>query len=123
MGYPDYDRQQFMSAVIAVDDALNANVADIYKSQPLAQDWARIAKSAEETGEAVAAYIGMTGQNPRKGICDTREHFYDELADAALTFIYALQHFTKDARQTWEILSARADTHCARLCNHAVSNG
>ena len=33
----------------------------------------RVMKLAEETGEAVAAYIGMTGQNPRKGtLCHPR---------------------------------------------------
>jgi hypothetical protein len=115
MGYPDYDRQQFMSCIEWVDSVLDANVADEYKSQPLAQDWARISKGIEESGEAISAYIGMTGQNPRKGISDTREHFYEEMADAALTFIYGLQHFTKDAKETWRILSERAETHFKRL--------
>ncbi|WP_147268435.1 MazG-like family protein [Spongiactinospora rosea] len=32
-----------------------------------------ILKIAEEFGEAVQAYIGITGQNPRKGVYGTRE--------------------------------------------------
>jgi NTP pyrophosphatase (non-canonical NTP hydrolase) len=44
-----------------------------------------IMKIAEEFGEAVQAYIGVTGQNPRKGIYATRDDVQKELADVIVT--------------------------------------
>lgn len=44
-----------------------------------------IMKIAEEFGEAVQAYIGITGQNPRKGTYGTREDVQKELADVIVT--------------------------------------
>ena len=44
----------------------------------------RVMKIAEETGEAVAAYIGMTGRNPRKGITATPDDVAGELCDVVL---------------------------------------
>ena len=44
-----------------------------------------IMKIAEELGEAVQAYIGVTGQNPRKGTYGTREDVQKELADVIVT--------------------------------------
>ncbi|MCW2898884.1 MAG: hypothetical protein JWO67_1149 [Streptosporangiaceae bacterium] len=44
-----------------------------------------IMKIAEEFGEAVQAYIGVTGQNPRKGVYGTREDVQKELADVIVT--------------------------------------
>jgi NTP pyrophosphatase (non-canonical NTP hydrolase) len=82
------------------DQHLDAKCAVTYKEQPLAQDWARVAKIAEEAGEAVDALIGMTGQNPRKGYYAEGADLLDELADAAFTAVYAIQHFTKDIAVT-----------------------
>ncbi|WP_198541291.1 MazG-like family protein, partial [Parafrankia soli] len=42
-------------------------------------------KVVEELGEAVAALIGMTGQNPRKGVTHTQADLLGELYDVALT--------------------------------------
>lgn len=97
------------------DNYLDDNVSAIYLAQPLAQDWARIAKIIEELGEAIQAFIGMTGQNPRKGISDTEEHMLEELADTALTAMYAIQHFTKDKTRTRFILDARHALHLDRI--------
>lgn len=44
-----------------------------------------IMKIAEELGEAVQAYIGITGQNPRKGVYGTRDDVQKELADVIVT--------------------------------------
>lgn len=44
-----------------------------------------IMKIAEEFGEAVQAYIGVTGQNPRKGVYGTRDDIQKELADVIVT--------------------------------------
>jgi hypothetical protein len=90
----------------SIDLWLDRDVAGTYQDQPLAQDWARVAKVAEETGEAIDRLIALTGQNPRKGVCGTREELLGELADVALTAILAMQHFTKDAPETFRLLDA-----------------
>jgi len=101
--------------VLWMDDDLDGQVADLYKDQPLAQDWARVAKVAEEVGEAIAALIGITGQNPRKGVYGTDDDLLDELADVALTGLYAMQHFIGgDGEQTIGRLLQRAKHHKAR---------
>jgi hypothetical protein len=107
--------------VTEIDEWLDANVSEAYKDQPLAQHWARVAKAGEEAGEAIDALIAWTGQNPRK---PQRDEAYgelmDELADTALTAIYGMQHFTKDADETARLLLARLAHHHGRL---VVRNG
>ena len=104
--------------VIEVDEILDANVSDIYKQQPLAQDWARVAKVIEEAGEAINELILYTGQNPRKGEHPERyARLLMELADATLTPIYAIQHFTKDIEITQAVLDTAAGRHLERLRN------
>ncbi|WP_026411827.1 MazG-like family protein [Actinomadura oligospora] len=49
-----------------------------------------IMKIAEEFGEAVQAYIGVTGQNPRKGVHGSRDDVRRELADVLVTAGIAL---------------------------------
>ncbi|MCP2342971.1 MazG-like family protein [Actinomadura rupiterrae] len=44
-----------------------------------------ILKITEELGEAVQAYIGVTGQNPRKGVHSTRDDVQKELSDVIIT--------------------------------------
>jgi hypothetical protein len=99
-----------------VDEILDANVSDAYKRQPLAQHWARVAKAGEEAGEAVDALIAWTGQNPLKPQRDAAYvELLNELADTALTGIYAMQHFTKDADETMGMLFSRLELHHSRL--------
>ncbi|KOT94561.1 hypothetical protein ADK70_12735 [Streptomyces rimosus subsp. pseudoverticillatus] len=50
----------------------------------------RILKVSEEAGEVAKAVIGMTGQNPRKGVTHTVEDVADELCDVAITALTAL---------------------------------
>lgn len=97
------------------DDFLDGQVAESYKDQPLAQDWARVAKVTEEAGEALDALIGLTGQNPRKGFYGDKAHLLDELADVTLTGLYAIQHFTKDREITTNVLMGRARRHHERV--------
>ncbi|MFD2840333.1 MazG-like family protein [Populibacterium corticicola] len=59
---------------------------------PEAATWARLAKITEEAGEVVAAYIGATGQNPRKGVTHTMDDVEAELLDVAATALTALEH-------------------------------
>jgi NTP pyrophosphatase (non-canonical NTP hydrolase) len=91
-------------AIHAIDRWLDSAVSEEYIRQPMAQNWARISKVGEEYGEAVQAFIGYTGQNPRKGVINSREEVLEELADTALTAILAMQHFTKNAALTKEII-------------------
>ena len=104
--------------VECVDRILDERVAPIYKNQPLAQDWARVCKDIEEKGEAIAELILSTGQNPRKGYDEAAfQRLLMELADRAMTSIYAIQHFTKDIKTTAAVLELAQHKHHERLCN------
>ncbi|MGW6741703.1 MazG-like family protein [Streptomyces sp. NPDC055025] len=50
----------------------------------------RIMKITEEAGEVSQAYIGMTGQNPRKGVTHSLTDLQGELCDVILTAAVAL---------------------------------
>jgi len=106
---------ELASIIMRMDEYLDSEVSPDYKAQPLAQDWARVAKCGEESGEAIDALIGVTAQNPRKGEYSSKEELYAELADVALTGMYGLQHFTKNDADTLEIILARARYHCERV--------
>ncbi|MEU8902144.1 MazG-like family protein [Streptomyces mirabilis] len=56
----------------------------------------RILKLAEETGEVGQAWIGVRGQNPRKGVTHTREDVADELCDVIVTAAVALASMLGD---------------------------
>ncbi|MFE9886834.1 MazG-like family protein [Streptomyces scopuliridis] len=56
----------------------------------------RILKVTEEAGEVASAYIGMTGQNPRKGVTHTIEDVQGELCDVILTAAVALASLSDD---------------------------
>lgn len=61
----------------------------------------RLMKLVEEAGEVMQAYIGVTGQNPRKGRTHSREDVAAELCDVALTALVALHSFTDDPEATF----------------------
>ncbi len=100
-----------------MDSWLDGNVSAAYKDQPLAQDWARVAKVAEELGEAIQVLISITRQNPRKQDQGyTTEDLVTELADTALTAMYAIQHFRKDdAEAAVRAVIERCTAHVRRL--------
>jgi len=107
--------EELRALVIWMNDDLDGEVAERYKDQPLAQDWARVAKAGEEVGEAIDALIGITGQNPRKGEYGEFGDLIAELADVSLTGLYAIQHFLKgDGGLTIQALMDRARYHRAR---------
>jgi len=56
----------------------------------------RILKLAEEQGEVAQAWIGYTGQNPRKGITHTRDQVAGELVDVIVTAAVALSSVTDE---------------------------
>ena len=55
------------------------------------QQTMRILKVTEEAGEAARAWIGVQGQNPRKGVTHTPREVADELADVALCAFVAIR--------------------------------
>lgn len=72
----------------------------------------RILKIAEEYGEAAAAWVGVSGQNPRKGVTHTRQDVVDELGDVAFTALVAAASLGFDART---VLTRVADKVLGRL--------
>lgn len=56
--------------------------------------WGRVSKIAEEHGEVIAALIGATGQNPRKGTTHTMGDVAEELLDVAITALCAYEHLS-----------------------------
>ena len=64
-------------------------------------------KLYEECGEVAAAYIGLTGTNPRKGVTHTLDDVVDELLDVIVTAMVALNHFSVDPEA--EFLRAMSD--------------
>lgn len=82
----------------------------------MAQHWARVAKVSEELGEAINELILMTGQNPRKSTDpDAYLRLLQELADTAMTGVYAIQHFTKDIEVTEYIMKEAQKKHESRV--------
>ncbi|MFF4900160.1 MazG-like family protein [Streptomyces sp. NPDC001068] len=72
----------------------------------------RLIKVTEEAGEASAAYIGMTGQNPRKNITHTTADVADELCDVIIAATVALHSFTATPGAD---LTAKLDAVARRL--------
>jgi len=73
-------------------------------------------KIAEEFGEAVEAYIGTTGQNPRKGVCRTKEDIRRELYDVIVTAGIAVLAWTGDDP---EATARGLEAHLAYLTGRA----
>lgn len=83
------DRSHPERALVALSEWIDAGNAH---RDPEAVTWGRLAKITEEAGEVIAAYIGATGQNPRKGqTCDLRD-VREELLDVAVTALGAYEH-------------------------------
>jgi NTP pyrophosphatase (non-canonical NTP hydrolase) len=80
----------------------------------------RILKVTEEAGEAAGAWIGVLGQNPRKGVTHSRDDVANELADVALTALVAIESLGLDARQ---VLNGCADKVLARIGPPAAVDG
>lgn len=104
-------------AIDLIDRWLDSEVHPDYQDQPLAQDLARVAKVSEESGEAISAFIGMTGQNPRKGVINSSDDLFTELAQTALTAILGIQHFAKNTTVTRAIIRQALKTLESRVPN------
>ena len=75
----------------------------------------RIMKITEEAGEAVAAYFGVTGANPRKGVTATTDDLAGELCDVVLAALVALVTVTGGTPQAESCLAGHVAGRAARL--------
>ncbi len=92
------------AALVALSEWIDAGNAH---RDPEAVTWGRLAKVTEEGGEVVAAYIGATGQNPRKGQAHVIQDVVDELMDVAITALGAVEHLTGHEGTALAILDAK----------------
>ena len=77
----------------------------------------RIMKITEEAGEAAQAWIGVLGQNPRKGVTHTTEDVVGELADVAFTALVAIASLGADPREAVERVVAKTDGYLTRAAD------
>lgn len=90
-------------------DEGNANRMAVMTREELERELSmslRIAKAAEEIGEAVSALIGFTGQNPRKGIVNTLQDINKELMDVAITALGAYESINDNPGDALQVLEA-----------------
>lgn len=79
----------------------------------------RILKVTEEAGEVASAWIGSTGQNPRKGVTHNTGDVADELCDVITAAMVALATITADPAAHFE--RKVAQIAALRLSNVAVA--
>jgi len=82
---------------------------------PEAWRWRRCAKVVEEAGEVVEALLGLTGENPRKGVTHTENDLVLELLDVALASLGAVAHLMPASVDPLDLLEDQADMVLNRL--------
>lgn len=92
-----------------IDDSYDSRV------DPETVHWRRVAKVAEEAGEAVSALGGFVGENPRKGYTHSREDVTRELLDTAVAALGAVEHLYGNTGRALELL----DDHIAAVAARA----
>ena len=75
----------------------------------------RIMKITEEAGEAAAAYFGVTGANPCKGVTASPEDLAGELCDVVLAALVALATVTGGTPQAESCLVGHVAGRAVRL--------
>lgn len=103
---PESTLEYLLAIIREVDAHLDSRTSAPYRAQPLARHWSRITKVCSEAGEVMDALSKATGENPRKGVCGTWDDVTAELGDVLCAAAFAIQHVTKDERQTAEIILA-----------------
>ncbi|UBI41329.1 MazG-like family protein [Streptomyces mobaraensis] len=83
----------------------------------------RLLKLGEEVGEVVQAYLGMTGQNPRKGVTHDRSDVAAELCDVIITAATALHLFADDPAGALEEHARRVGRRVAEWAPSSPSEG
>lgn len=72
----------------------------------------RIAKAGQEAGEAMEAWFGVVGNNPRKGVSHTLDDVVDELGDTVLAALIAIASVGRDPA---EVLGATVAKCLSRI--------
>lgn len=91
MGFNAYPLEDMEANLVWMSFWVNNSTENMNRNTE-ALTWGRLAKVAEECGEVVAAYIGVTAQNPRKGETHEVADVKKELLDVALTALAAYEH-------------------------------
>tara|TARA_R110002051_G_scaffold314950_5_gene392672 strand:- start:5173 stop:5511 length:339 start_codon:yes stop_codon:yes gene_type:complete len=91
-------------ALVALSQWIDSNNAH---RDPEAVAWGRLAKISEENGEVIEAFIGATGQNPRKGLTHTMHDVLAELLDVAVTALGAYEHLDGHRGRSLATLDAK----------------
>jgi hypothetical protein len=101
-----------LDVIRRVDAHLDDDAPDIYRDNPLANRWRRIAGGPGcEVHEATEELLAVTGGNPRKGFHGSDDDVLVELGDSAVASLLAIQSQTKDTAATWAVfLGALAKT-------------
>lgn len=82
---------------------------------PEAWRWRRCLKVAEEVGEVTEALLGLSGENPRKGVTHTLGDVRTELLDVALAALGAVAHLDGNTGDPIRSLELRAEFVRERL--------
>lgn len=102
------DAQDHLTAVSRWIDEHNAH------RTPLEQLLLRMVKIPEEKGEMASEVIGMTGQNPRKGITSDIDKVIDEALDWAVTALGIVEHATGNQCLAFDLLFKKLEKIDAR---------
>ncbi|MET8133713.1 MazG-like family protein [Streptomyces sp. NPDC005251] len=81
----------------------------------------RLLKVTEEAGEVAQAYIGMQGQNPRKGFTHSPGDVATELCDVILAAMVALHEFDDNPAALLNAISAHRHNRLAELIENEPS--
>lgn len=76
--------------------------------------WGRVSKVTGEAGEAIAALIGATGQNPRKGFTHDMLDVVQELLDVAVTALGAVEHISGNTGCALDLLETKLENVARR---------
>jgi hypothetical protein len=110
------DPQLQLERILAVNEALWEHVrrvlAMVDQANPRTSHEVamRLLKIGEEAGEVAAAYIGATGQNPRKGVTHDLDDVIGECFDTAVTALVAASTLAGDTAAA----RAALDAHLVR---------
>jgi NTP pyrophosphatase (non-canonical NTP hydrolase) len=100
------DIQDTASQLAALSQWIDTSPANAARD-PEAALWGRVAKVGEEHGEVIAALVGATGQNPRKGVTHTLDDVEAELLDVALTALCAVEHLNANEGASMGLLAEK----------------
>lgn len=75
---------------------------------PEALGWHRVAKTAEEAGEAISEWLLRTGGNPRKSQSPDDSKVIKELLDTAMAALGAVEHLRGNDGECMNLLAEHA---------------